>query len=495
MRKYIGITIGPIFDTIMDASSPAAMWFGSFLFSDITRRLCEEITKAFATVEIYSPYYTDQVAISEDGVGKFHDRILFSVDEGNEEVGIKLDQMILKVKLDTAEYFDKIPDYDDQKTKQFLEDYLQIHYVIEDEMKGKNIILDLSDQLSALELIKTFPENNSDNPITKLMLGYESGRNELIKNSRLYAGIKDKDQLEERGSIRTIEQIASVPNDSNLKLYKYFAVVNVDGDRMGQALQNLDNDKLNGFSESLFRHASNASARIMEFGGMTIYAGGDDLLFLAPVIGKNGSSIFTLCDEIQKEFRNEMKDVCIPVPTLSFGIGIVYYKYPLYEAMALSRQMLQESKRDAEKKNATSVQLQKHSGQTLKIKLSNEKLETMDQFLKLGAKSENVHTAETLHSMIYAVEEFRPLYELMIRETIEKKQELRCFIELWGHLFDNSDQKKYQAYIDEIVTFFYHELIHTESPLIEVTDEGGVYVISTLLRLKKFFEEKGDEIE
>ena len=38
-KKYIGITIGPIFDTIQDASSPAAMWFTSFLFSDLTRRI------------------------------------------------------------------------------------------------------------------------------------------------------------------------------------------------------------------------------------------------------------------------------------------------------------------------------------------------------------------------------------------------------------------------------------------------------------------------
>lgn len=35
-KKYIGITVGPIFDTIQDASTPAAMWFTSFLFSDLT---------------------------------------------------------------------------------------------------------------------------------------------------------------------------------------------------------------------------------------------------------------------------------------------------------------------------------------------------------------------------------------------------------------------------------------------------------------------------
>ena len=51
-KEYIGITIGPIFDTILDASSPAAMWFTSFLFSDLTRRICDKISKEFETAEI-----------------------------------------------------------------------------------------------------------------------------------------------------------------------------------------------------------------------------------------------------------------------------------------------------------------------------------------------------------------------------------------------------------------------------------------------------------
>lgn len=497
MRKYIGITIGPVFDTIMDASSPAAMWFGSFMFSDITRRLCEAITKAYEDVEIYSPYYAEETKISEDGVGKFHDRILFSVDDGNEDVGTKLDQIIDGVKGSTADYFTNLPDYDKEKTERFLKRYLQIHYIIGSENKNQNqnIILDLSDKLSALELIKTFPENNSDNPITRLMLGEESGKNELIKKSCLYKQIKDKSQLEEAGAIRTIGQIAKGQTGSERKLYKYFAVVNADGDRMGQALQALGNNKLNEFSQCLFRYASNASNQIKEFGGMTIYAGGDDLLFLAPVIEKNGKSIFSLCDEIQKQFRKEMEKSCNPVPTLSFGIGIAYYKYPLYEAMELSRQMLQESKSDAGKKNATTVQLQKHSGQSLKLKLSNEKLETMETFLGFDANPGNEPTAEILHSMIYSIEEFRPLYELMLKETMDKNQKLEHFQELWGHLFDNSDQDKYRQYINKIVAFFYEELVHTDAPLIEGYNENRAQILSMLLRLKKFFAEKGDEIE
>lgn len=43
MSRYVGITIGPILDTICETTKPAGLWFASSLFSDITRRLCAEI--------------------------------------------------------------------------------------------------------------------------------------------------------------------------------------------------------------------------------------------------------------------------------------------------------------------------------------------------------------------------------------------------------------------------------------------------------------------
>ena len=80
MRSYVGITIGPIFDTICDADSPAALWFASSFFSDITRRICKELldeNNGILDVQIYSPFYSEDINL-EDGVGKFHDRIIFS---------------------------------------------------------------------------------------------------------------------------------------------------------------------------------------------------------------------------------------------------------------------------------------------------------------------------------------------------------------------------------------------------------------------------------
>ena len=80
--RYVGITIGPIYDTLLEASSPAAMWFASSMFSDMTRQLCNEIDEQILSAEhyigkMYSPYYDRNEAKKAGAVGKYHDRIIF----------------------------------------------------------------------------------------------------------------------------------------------------------------------------------------------------------------------------------------------------------------------------------------------------------------------------------------------------------------------------------------------------------------------------------
>lgn len=509
-KKYIGITIGPIVDTMLDVSSPAATWFASFLFSDITRRLCKKILEEeeFKDTEIYSPYYSEEVDIYADGVGKYHDRILFSIEVETTKVEDCMHKIIFQVKKDTAEYMKGIPNYDQESCEEFLEEYLQIHYIIEDEIK-KNIIVDLSNRLSALELMKTFPEDNSKNPILRLMLGYEKGKNELIKNGSLYSNVKNKAQLEQNGTIRTIEMIAQSKVASELKRYKYFAVVNADGDHMGETIKNMGNKELVAFSHKLFQHASNAAEAIKNYGGMTIYAGGDDILFLAPVVGKQGKTIFALCDEICKSFEELMKEDTKATPSLSFGIAIQYYKYPLYEALEQSRDQLSVAKTTKDRigeKNATVVELQKHSGQSLNVRVFNENMEKLDQFIRIG--QEDDASERTLHSIIYSLENFKALYVELIRNA--KRFDVEKFTTVWCHMFDNDSQKMHLDYIAKVVQCLYEECIIAERPMIHLKDyaenkndvvdenkksieELQILAFSKILRLKKFFQEKGDD--
>lgn len=504
MRKYIGITIGPILDTMLDAVSPAGMWFSSFLFSDITKRLCKEILHDFQSkaVVLYSPYYSEEEDTNTDGVGKYHDRVLFSVEaEEQDDIRGTLQALIEKVKKETVRYFERLAQYDRENAEAFLVEYLQIHFMIADHIE-KNIILDFSDSLSALELIKSFPADNSQNPILMLLSGTDKGKNEAVKESLLYQSIQNKEQLEQNGKIRNIQSIAQDDmsrKDSSYRRYEYFAVVSADGDNMGKTLGELNNEQITDFSKCLFAHAGKASEKIKEFGGMTIYAGGDDLLFLAPVIGNGGETILNLCDHIRMDFVSLMKEQGFEVtPTLSFGIAIQYAKYPLYEALELSRGLLYEAKRG--EKNAAALNLQKHSGQSIRFTVPNESLKVVDTFLQ----TEDLEEAkeQTMWAILYTLGHYQALFLELVRNAKEKPDGVmsrESFVNRWCNMFDNAGQEAYRNYIEKTADFFYihyiQKQIGIEAGGIKASDEAenALNSLRMLLRFKKFLQEKGSE--
>jgi len=157
----------------------------------------------------------------------------------------------------------------------------------------------------------------------------------------------------------------------NLRMYhRYIAVVHADGDNVGAAIKQLDaKEKVSDFSEKLLRFGLEASRMVRAFGGQLVFAGGDDLLFFAPVM-YGEESIFSLCDALNDLFQNKIR---VPSdtgkkPSLSFGISISYHKFPLYEALETARDLLfAQAKQFPDPinpdKNAIAFKLLKHSGQ------------------------------------------------------------------------------------------------------------------------------------
>jgi CRISPR-associated protein Cmr2 len=179
-----------------------------------------------------------------------------------------------------------------------------------------------------------------------------------------------------------------------LKLrHKYFAVVQLDGDGMGKAITALSADDENHaafgqFSSSLLAYAQAAVEKVIDYGGLPIFSGGDDLLFLAPVAmppeeasetqTNQPKNVFALCQQLDQLFK---KTIGRGV-SLSGGVSINYYKYPLGEAVDDAETLEREAKQFAvylkdqvkgiaekdwpakHKKNALTFRVRKHSGQT-----------------------------------------------------------------------------------------------------------------------------------
>ena len=148
--------------------------------------------------------------------------------------------------------------------------------------------------------------------------------------------------------------------------HKYIAVVQADGDNVGKVINKLERQDYERFSSRLGMFALQAVQEISDFGGMNIYAGGDDLLFFAPLLYQN-ETLFDLLGRLDKLFTKAFEEFPVakddPHPTFSFGVSVTYYKFPLYEAREAATHQLFGVAKKTRDKNTIALRVQKHSGQ------------------------------------------------------------------------------------------------------------------------------------
>lgn len=527
MGTYIGITIGPIVDTFMETSTPAALWFASSTFSDITRRTCLAVMEKWPDAKIYSPYFDMAEAkkgYPEDGVSRYHDRIILSLDETDAgKVRDELNGLVAGVKKGTAGMFPE--NFRQGGTEEFLDEYLQIHFVVLDgsEVSG-NAVLAVSPYLDMLELMKSFPGSSSGNAFLNLfnvIRKDESSHstNDYLRETGIFKAMSKEDNaFLKNHAFRKIKDIAYGRNDTSLKYSQYFAIVSADGDGMGKFLESITTDEVTVFSKACLEYDSEATRLIKDYGGMPIYAGGDDLLFLAPV-SNGGRYVFDVCREINSLFRDKIRNATASdgtrtfldnqnIPTVSFGIAMRYYKYPLYEAFGEARELLSNVKKgvNGAGKNSMAVSLQKHSGQSLLLYIGNDD-ESYGSFKDIFCMDNR--NEKKVRSLLYGLDEFSTLYGMAIRKACDDmsrpgnnpEMAKKEFLNIWDNLSDNPNQRDAKKYVRGIAESLFDGFI-LKKP--RITAEGmaasGDYpdsvgaILHAVMRLSKFYEEKaGDD--
>ena len=344
----------------------------------------------------------------------------------------------------------------------------------------------------------TFSRDDSNNILQTLFNGDNFSRNSYIKQSELYTRIKtEANQFRKnRDSFRTIEDIASVNKDKNnkIKTDNYYAVVQADGDNMGKFLSDLNDESVGEFSKRCLNYTSKAAKKIGEYGGMTIYAGGDDLLFLAPVTDKEGKLIIKLCKEINDTFKEEMKDIQgadnNKIPTISFGVSIQYCKAPLYEAINKARGFLFGVAKDSKsEKNRIALNVQKHSGQSFGIIIPNDEVETANKVF--DAVSEDIIAKNALQT----IKKFKGFLSLAAEKLKGNKD---SFKKSWSNWFDNVNQAG-NSYYETLGDLFYDNFVNNDSKISRISDEKettdkinseNLNAYISLLSIKKFMIEK-----
>ncbi|MGL4607980.1 MAG: type III-B CRISPR-associated protein Cas10/Cmr2 [Eubacteriaceae bacterium] len=540
-NNYIGITIGPIVDTLTSVSSPAGLWGVSYMFSYISRQICQKLLGAGIQKENFiSPVFDltkDEIKKNIGEVGLFPDRIIFKAPAGFEDIAGDngLPKLIESVKNSLGTNLSKSISMDDSETKiiEFVNEYIQIHYVVLSEEEGnkdeKNCVLNISPYLDSIELSKTFPRNQTQNYFLNLFEGdSEKCRNERIKKSFLIRDadgsqiLKESNEGNNEKKIKTINEIAyknySENNKPELKKYGYYAVVQADGDNIGKILKTtlIKDESVIEFSEKCLKYVAESSKIIKEYEGVTLYAGGDDLLFLSPVENSKKKTIFHLCKQLNckfyEVFKNEIDtmkkklddgDEEAKTPSVSFGISIHHTKYPLYEALNEAQNLLFGVAKNTKNKNCIAFELTKSSGQKLGLVIPNNESFSnsntiLDCFLKvlttfLGGNQEVGEKDKVLHSIIYKTAVFEGLLTIAANKDEVKIENL------FNNIFD-SEIHLGNAFIEEIRKLY--EKICEDDKGIGISGMEGiehrkkeVVILEYLLLLAKFFTEKAGERE
>lgn len=476
MTTYIGVTIGPVFKTLREANTPVGLWFGSLFFSEFAKTICATMTETFGeSLAIFSPYYEGNEGrlINRDGIGKYHDRLLCYVIDFEED---KLQMAIAEAKETMVAYLIS-RDFPHQKKDllEFLNHYLQVNYVIieEEELEEKNIIKVLNNSLDRLELMAQPLVSSSENLFKQLFKS-----NHYLKDSQLVKHLETGNFLFEPNQ-RALKSIEDIAGNSN-----YYAILYSDGDKVGRNLLKVCESartpleqakKVADFSKACLGYAEQAVEAIKEYGGMPIYAGGDDLLFLAP-ISNDASRLFELCQALnailREVFQNFNQDGDISV---SFGVSVHYKKFPLYEALEQAQSLLYQAKREGGSRVALSVT--KHSGQSVDMIIS------IKEFHQFGQLLDRMIVEESLESLGQKIREFSPLLELMF----EEETHYDSFMDKILNLFDNSSQQVYHDYVKKLFKYYYD--YHYQAISSDFTKSHTHFLID-LLWILKFWKER-----
>lgn len=415
--KYTAINIGPIISTLSMARKPRELWAASYMFSFFMECILNELNKLIEKGEL------DKDAIISPAIDT----------GGKSSVGLYPDRVFIKGELN-------------------VKDILQYAFKNFTTVNGSGIIEVDKNYINTMSVMIDFdeskakPDTINSSPIRMLnyLLDCAELSNRTVKpgvwekmlnlirmknNSPLYActgsksmyipmlgeiaacnvqGLIDKykwksfceiyrnpeNQQDESGFYKKIKEWSG---NTYKSYYKYVCVVQADGDRMGSVVSALPVDQVKDLSEGLLKYCKTASDLIKNYGGLPIYAGGDDLLFIAPVIScyaidgnfagkwckEMPNTIFDLLDKIdacfQKEVDNLLDHKDCPISkdgkgriktTLSYGLSITYYKYPLYEALESARTLLVDKAKKVNEKNAIAWCLRKHSGSELSGQLT-----------------------------------------------------------------------------------------------------------------------------
>lgn len=172
---------------------------------------------------------------------------------------------------------------------------------------------------------------------------------QYLYRARLEAALGEaRDDLELTGWLEALQKLLKPLWRTYGEPCPYFVILLADGDKMGALLNEVSKEKDHlEITRALSDFAGRVPARVQEFEGHAVYAGGDDVFAFLPL-----DQAYACADALQQDFAARLQEVATQLgatsrPTLSVGLGIGHMLEPLGELRALASRAEKHAKGDS----------------------------------------------------------------------------------------------------------------------------------------------------
>ena len=478
--KIVGITLGPILETISESRkiyeiANASAFFSTFMY-EFLKKVADskkyEIITPYFEYEEENKLYPDRAILKIENSDE-NEKIVNEIEEFKDAAFNKFLERIKnsESKNDVLEDLEKIneivkknenKEYKDNHEKQIdlLKEYINFNTVLMDTEKNEEI-KNIFSKLDGIELIKNFPIQYNEKEI-----------NEVIADS-----LSEKIKLNE--------------NSFSVNENKYRAIISLDLDNMGKFSQK-EIKKIKKVSEGIYKYISKLRnfIKLKEINGksegLVLYAAGDDILAIL-----NPKYIFEFIKEACNSLKESFKEVIEDNKKLSvsFGIFICYEKNPIKESIEKAHDLLFYNAKKLNEKNSAVILVQKHSGYSFEFVINdlvkeiefnkdNIFFDKMNNYLKDYMESKKVEKKELLNTIIQKVY----MNDFIFKEIIKNPEQIRYFLD---NLFDSNKDK------NTLIKDLYELLVYIGEENSEDKFEMKLEKVISYFKLIKFYEDRG----
>ncbi len=526
-KSYLAFTIGPIYQTFRNARHTREVWGASYLFSYITKGIILKLIDSNIKISAEINYdtqiapYVDKFILpnissaelfkKSSSVGLFPDNIIVDAEILN---GRNYQDIIKAVISELSQEIANAINKDQIFVEGFLSKYLRIIGRAFSDIN--NPIIDITPALNCLELQPFFLSEVKENPLEVFLKtinkkhkhGFMNVRGikpfeslieiatnqfstksfyESLKNKYLWDDDKndDRDEFEDETSKKKVDSDGEFVKalmtkcNTDFKTYhKYVAIVKADGDKIGTTLKQIsDESKIKKFSEKLLAWGIRSKEILEAHKAKPIFIGGDDLLFFSPIVNEKGN-VFELIEKLDQAFNaQDWAELNSTIPTLSYGLSITYYKFPLIEAIELADDLLYQAKNKGG--NNIAIQFLKHSGSELPFVLDKDK--SMPYFKNIMTTMTDLTNDKSfVNSVGYKIRENNKLIEAIHKKGSNRIESL--FINVFEEQNIDTKRKPKDKYLKAVRELLLFELGNNPTP------EEANKALFSLIRTVKFIK-------